>query len=265
VGGGSPKFNWQNRGISLSNDAGFAGFQQPDASTSQFNAQGFQVWSILSRVSTCTLGTVVSVTNDGGVSPVGFVDIQLLVNQIDGQGNTEPRGIIYKCPYQRLQGGANAVILDPKEGDIGIVVFADRDISSVTANKGQANPGSRRRFDIADALYIGGVLNGTPTQYIRFSDDGIVFHSPTDIKLEAPTIELNAGTSVTVNSPVFRVNGATQLNGPVSQVPGTQGSGASVFDGPLTVTNDVTAGGKSLESHTHGNVQNGPGTTGAPI
>ncbi|WP_425272354.1 hypothetical protein [Serratia oryzae] len=34
--------------------------------------------------------------------------------------------------------------------------------------------------------------------------------------------------------------------------------------GPVEVTKDVTAGGKSLMGHTHGGVQNGNGSTGAP-
>lgn len=34
--------------------------------------------------------------------------------------------------------------------------------------------------------------------------------------------------------------------------------------GPVKVTNDVTSGGKSLISHTHGGVDTGPENTGVP-
>lgn len=253
------------------NGEGFTSLQEPNTSASDVNALRFMVWSILNRVRTCTLVRVIAVTNNGGVSPVGFVDIQPLVNQVDGVGNSEPHAPIFECPYMRIQGGANAVILDPQVGDIGIAGFADRDISSTTANRGQANPGSRRKFDMADGLYIGGVLNGVPTQYVQFSTAGIKMHSPSAIVLEAPdirltgaTVEIASTTSTTVTTPTFTVNGATVLNGPLSQGTGTAGGSASML-GPITVTHDVTANGKSVSTHVHGGVQAGTGNTGAPV
>ncbi|KAB0542873.1 translation initiation factor IF-2, partial [Pantoea stewartii subsp. stewartii] len=42
------------------------------------------------------------------------------------------------------------------------------------------------------------------------------------------------------------------------------GGGTATMNGPVTVNNDVTAGGKSLTGHTHGGVQSGSGHTGAP-
>ena len=243
---------------------------RPGDGASDFNAVEFLVRNLLSRVSTATLVKVVSSTNEGEVAPPGFVDIQPLVNLIDGKGQAIKHGTVYRCPVARLQGGASAVILDPVAGDIGIAIFADRDITSVVANKDQANPGSFRRFSMADALYLGGVLNAAPTQWVRFSASGIELHSATAIELEAPTVTItapivaiNASTSVTVTTPTFRVNGATSLNGPLSQVPGSQsGGGTSTLDGPIAVTNDVTAAGKSVSTHYH---ITGGNTSGFPL
>lgn len=64
------------------------------------------------------------------------------------------------------------MIVDPVIGDIGIAVFADRDISTVKRTKAQGNPGSRRRFDAADGMYLGGLLNSAPTNYLQLSSDG---------------------------------------------------------------------------------------------
>lgn len=183
-----------------SNGDGFSALQRPETNTSDFNAQSFLIWSILNTVHTCTLVKVISVTNNGGVTPVGFVDLQPLVNQVDGAGVAEPQAPVFDCPYFRLQGGANAVIIDPQVGDIGISVFADRDISSATANKGNANPGSRRKFSMADGLYLGGVLNGAPTQYVQFSSAGLTLTSPTAVTVNAPIVTVNASTSATVNT-----------------------------------------------------------------
>lgn len=156
----------------------------------EFNRDTFLVAQLIARVNTATLVKIISVTNAGGVSPVGSVDVQPLVNQIDGAGNAVPHGVVHNLPYFRLQGGANAVILDPQVGDIGLAAFCSRDISSVKANKAQANPGSRRRFSMSDGVYVGGMLNGTPTQFIAFSGSGIAITSTTKVTVTAPEVDV---------------------------------------------------------------------------
>ena len=139
----------------------------------------FMVRAINSRNVTATLVLVKAVTGGGqAVDVPGTVDIQPMVAQLDGKGNAMPHGTIYNVPYVRAQGGTNAVIIDPVVGDIGLAVFASHDISSVKASKKPANPGSRRRFDWADAIYVGGMLNAAPAQYIRFTSTGDVEIKP---------------------------------------------------------------------------------------
>lgn len=255
--------------------------QRPEDSTGLLNTWYTFLRGGLSALSTSTPCRVLAVTNDGGVSPVGFVDLQPLVNRIDGAGIQIPRGIVYKCPYFRLQGGANAVILDPQVGDIGIAIFADRDISSVVANKGQANPGSRRQFSTADAMYIGGILNGTPTQWVQFGAGGITIHSPTQVKLDAPTVDIecetlmiNATTSATITTPTFTVNGNATVNGNTtldgdSTTTGTATvDGSALLNGALAVSGVANFSGGVFDGttsigagHEHGGVQTGTGHT----
>jgi len=245
-----------------------SGQQRPQSTWGEFNNIAFLVQQALGKMQTATLVRVESCTNAGGVSPVGFVDVTPLVNQIDAQGNPTPHVTIHNVPYFRLQGGANGIIIDPVAGDIGVCVFASRDISKVKSTKQQANPGSFRQYSFSDGMYLGGMLNGTPTQYVQFSAAGIKIHSPTAVVLEAPdvqilaqTVEINASTSATVTTPTFTVNGATVLNGTVSQ----SGGGAATFSGSMTVDGDVTAQGTSVHNHVHGGVQPGGGNTGAPV
>ena len=210
-----------------------------------------------------TLVQITAVTNSGGVSPVGFVAVHPLVNQIDGNNVGTPHGIIHNLPYVRIQGGTDAVILDPKIGDIGIAIFADRDISTVKATKAQANPGSRRQNDWADGLYLGGVLNGAPTQYVAFAGGGITVVSPTKITIQAPNVEADASVQFTVNAPLIT------LNGLLHQGTGTLG-GAATIQGPVTVVTtvaaaDVTGSGTSLHTHAHSGVTTGGGTSGPPV
>ena len=224
-----------------------AGAMTPEAQWGNYNQLAFVISQFINRVQTTTLVRVESVTNDGGVSPVGYVDVTPLVNQVDGNGIPTPHVTIYNVPYMRVQGGTNAVILDPRKGDIGICSFASRDISKVKNTKTQANPGSARKFSYADGLYIGGVLNGAPTQYVQFSDAGVTITSP---------------TQVTVTAPIVQINGATVINGTLTQ---TGAGNNATFSGNITTTTgDVTAQGTSLHSHTHGGVQTGSGTTGTP-
>lgn len=247
--------------------SGFTGFQTPGASSGDFNSQSFVIQQHMRRMNTSTVVKVMSVTNAGDLSPVGFVDIQPQVDLVDGAGVKIPHGTIYKCPYFRYQGGANAIILDPQVGDLGIALFADRDISSVIANKGQAAPGSARRFDMSDGMYIGGLLNGTPTQYIQFSSAGIVMKSPTGVKLDAPTVEidcatfaLNATTSATVTTPTWTVNGNQQNNGNVT-------STGTVLAPTVNATTQLLAQTKDVgpnHEHDHGTMT-ASGHTGTVI
>lgn len=179
-------------------NSGNKGAQRPGSTTSEYNAQVFLVQQILSRVSTSTLVKIVAVTNAGEISPVGFVDVLPLVNQLDGDDQAMSHQTVYGLPYFRMQGGANAVIIDPQIGDIGICLFADRDISKVKATKAQGNPGSKRRFNMSDGLYIGGVLNGTPERYVLFRNDGMTIKSPQGLTIDAETY-LDGSLSVTGN------------------------------------------------------------------
>lgn len=242
-------------------EGGYLGYQRSNTAATEYGALSFMVRSILARVHTSTLVKVVAVTNDGGVAPVGFVDVQPMVNQLAGAGIAVPHGTIYRCPYLRLQGGANAIILDPQVDDIGIALFAERDISSATASKAPSNPGSKRRFDMADAMYLGGLLNGMPTQYVQFSPAGIKLHSPTAVMLEAPdvqiscaTLEIAATSSASVTTPTWTVNGNQVVTG--STTTATLQAGATVMTSTLTV------GGKDIgASHEH-NLTGGGHTLG---
>jgi hypothetical protein len=191
------------------------GTQTPQVEGDPYNVLAFVIQQLLTKVNTCAVVQVVACTNDGGVSPVGTVDVQPLVNQMTGARVAVPHGTIYKLPYSRIQGGTNAVIMDPKPGDIGIVVFSQRDISSVKNSKVQANPGSFRMFNWADGLYVGGILNGTPAQYVQFTDAGITLVSPNKVTVRAPVVEVDASTSATVTSPNVTLGPMTTIDGVV--------------------------------------------------
>lgn len=177
------------------------GYLGPNDTASEYNALIFIIEQMISRIRTITPAKIISSTSDGELSIAGTVNVQPLVNILDGVGNATQHGTIFNLIYVRLQGGSNAVIIDPQPDDIGLALICDRDISSVVASKGIANPGSLRQFSLADGIYLGGILNGIPLQYIRFTPTGIIISDQ-----NANQIIMSPG-SVNVVTPSFQVNG----------------------------------------------------------
>ena len=185
-----------------------AGFQEPRTTSSEYTAHDFFVRSIINKLWVMTLVEVKSCTNKGGLSPEGFVDVLPLVNQIDPNGQPIPHDVIHHLLYFRFHGGTNGIICDPSPGDRGLAIFAHHDTSNVKANGGvQANPGSRRRNDPADGVFLCGVLNGIPTQYVLMNADGLTLVSPIKVQVQAPEIDMNATGAIKLTSTTLTHNG----------------------------------------------------------
>jgi hypothetical protein len=162
------------------------GQSNPFSDASDYNQLSFIIARALDEVQTVSIVQVQAV--DTGAQTV---DVKVLANLVTGANISVPHGVISARPYQRAQGGVSAIILDPVAGDIGIMVFASRDSSAVAAVKGFANPGSQRRFSWSDGVYIGGVLNAAPTQYIQFLAGGA------GINIQSPTVNMSGDLNVT--------------------------------------------------------------------
>ena len=226
----------------------------------------FTTWMFAFRAAMAQVRTSIPVQvtaiHGGGLGPVGRVDVQPLVQQTDSAGNVLALPVLYGLPYLRWQGGASAVILDPAVNDIGLVCFADRDVSAVVASLKQSAPGSNRRFSLADGFYMGATLNAQPTQYLWFdADNGVKLISPNPIQAIAdngasnpPTVTMNSsgivlsfgGHSITINSAGIAI------------------SGAQTNDSTITATGEVKGNGVKLSTHTHSGVSSGSSNSGPP-
>jgi hypothetical protein len=166
--------------------------------TNDFNTMDFVARRVLAGAVIATLVQVKAVNGN-------TVNAQPLVNQVDGLGNATPHGIINNLRWIQLQGGPCAILIPPVVGDIGLAVFADRDISSVVANKGQANPGSWRRNDYADGVYVTCIsgINETPSESIELTSAGINITTPGGFSITSPDVttsgnlEVGSGVSAT--------------------------------------------------------------------
>ena len=187
----------------------------PSDFDSEQNGLNFAIQQAMLKLQTSLPVRVIAVRN-AGLAPVGQVDIQVLVGMVDGQGNTIEHGTIPNVPYFRLQGGTNAVIVDPSPGDIGMACFCSRDISAVKSAKDAAPPGSWRSHDFSDALYLGGFLNGAPTSYIQITDGGILVHNASGVKLG----DTGADVRRLVDERMLEwANSHTHGSGPVPDIP----------------------------------------------
>lgn len=195
------------------------GYQVPGSSNDRYRALSFIVKQILgSDVRTAEPAVVLSVTG-GGISAPPTVSVQVLVNQVDGLGNATPHGRIFNVPVWRLQCGNGGIISDPVVDDTGLLVVCDRDISSVQSTGGQvSNPGSSRRFDLSDSIFLPGLFMGEISQYAQFTSTGIVITDmngnkitmgPTGITMSnaGGSISLTAAGAIALVSTAFTWNG----------------------------------------------------------
>jgi len=210
----------------VANEQAYTTFGSLTDSTSEFNRMNFVVRSIMAQQATTTLVIVRAVDGES-------VDVQPMVSQVDGAGNAIEHGVIHGLPVWRLQGGNSAVIVEPTVGDIGLAVFASTDISNVKRAKEPTTPGSFRRFDWADGIYLGGLLNAAPEQFVRMDAGGI-------------SITAAAGLPVTINADNVSMSGDLIVTGSIST-----GAGS-------------TFNGKAFDSHAHTGVTTGGGTSGPP-
>lgn len=160
----------------------YYGQTDPTTGQGEWNKIRFLIQQQMANLNTSMPVKVLTVTGTG-VNPVGFVSLQILVDQVTGNDKTIPHGEIANVPYVRIQGGSNAIILDPQVGDIGMALFCSRDISAVKNARQSAPPGSRRMYSFSDCAYLGGILNGAPTQYIQFTEGGILVHSANGVSV----------------------------------------------------------------------------------
>ncbi len=266
------------------NDFNKKGFANPYSSTSQFNANDFQIQQALRKISTVFLARIDSCSTQG-VSGSGRVSATPLTTQIDGVGNAIPATELLHLPFYRLQQGIGAVILDPVPGDIGVFVSCKSDISNIDKDtKAPQRPGSFREFDQSDSVMVGAIHTRDPQVYIHIKQDQtILIHAPQGVRIETDAdveieakgdlkanvsgnAELTAKGNVSITSPQTTIHGPLTVTGAIIGQGGlaiSGGSGASV-SGSLSATGDVKAGSISLQNHVHSGVQPGDGSTNKP-
>ena len=153
--------------------------------------------NLIANIHTMMPVKILSVTvPPDSLAPIGRCEVLPLVQQIDGSNNVYPMGKIINVPYLRVQGGSNAIVIDPQVGDVGLCGFCERDISIVKRTGGLSAPDTRRKYDINSAVYIFTMMSGAPTQYIHFLENGINIKTTGDLNINGLIIKAD-GTLIT--------------------------------------------------------------------
>lgn len=198
----------------------------PFVNTSEAEKYKFILDGYLSEKYFLELVQVIALNEDGTIDvlplviPVSFTE--------DAPVDNTP---IYNIPVFQLQRANSAIIMMPVVGDIGLIAVCDKDITLVKENKSSAVAQTMRMHSRMDAIYIGGVLNKTPSQFIKFEDNALTITTPSDINISATTLNIKAKTNIT---------------------------GDTNIDGNLTVTKNITAMNITASS----NIADGQGSLG---
>lgn len=181
----------------------------PNKGNSSLNTLVGIIDNALSSVSTAMPVTVIQVYDNHTVDVVPMIDM------LDNAGNAVEHAPITGIPYVRLQGGEYGLIIKPKVGDKGLVVFASRDISDVVQSKGKAKPASLRKHSMSDGMYVASLLYEEPKTYMEITKDAVSINVPT-IGNDG-NIDKN-GNSTNIKITNDNVNIAVESDGKVSSI-----------------------------------------------
>ena len=171
------------------------------------------------------------------------VQIELMIDQIDYEGNAMPLPPLVDVPVKMFSYGAFWIACEPKAGDEGLAHFAERCIDGWWESSNKSIPLDVRFNDLSDAFFDGGYKSkgnaltiipkamhiGSSSAFIRIFEDGI-------IELQAAALNVNAPTTFAQ---------------PVTYSAGMTGKGGIKVNGAIETDTDLVANGKSFLTHTN--------------
>lgn len=148
---------------------------------------------------------------------------------VDGESIELPE--FAEIPVVHLHGGSSSIRMPIAVGDYCLLIFIERCIDDWVFGKDFADPREPRIHDYSDAVALVGLFN-----------------------------QSGSLDNVTTTTIIGDVN----MTGNLNIIGNITTTGNISATGTITGTVDVIGGGISLKNHTHGGVQPGSGSTGAP-
>nr|WP_320744709.1 phage baseplate protein [Enterobacter sp. 276E10] len=153
-------------------------------------------------------------------------------------------------------------------GDRGVTVAADVSLRGVSG-LGTGIASRALSFSLVPLFFVplsnAGWTKEDANKIVLYGPDGGILKTAdgaSSITVEPGKITEIADAIYLTAKNIYLGGGTIHLNGPIVQGADGQGGTSAEFIGPVTVTNDVTAGGVSLMNHPHDvkNVQGGSST-----
>ena len=163
------------------------------------------------------------------------VDVQPLSKTLDGGVYRTPPPVL-AVPVAMIRGGGFFLRPWYKDGDVGVIVYADHDIDRIAEDGQECQPNTERSHGEEDALFVGAFIpksnpvRGVPDDTLVMSTEG-------------------GSVYIALHHDHIEIKGDIKMVGNIQQT------------GRTDVTDDVTASGISLNSHTHTGVH---GETSGP-
>lgn len=190
--------------------------------------------------------------------------VQPLINWVLTDDSQRSRHQIIEVPCLSLGGGGFHVNFPLKQGDIGWIIAADRDLSLFKQTLQAAQPPLSRLHSFSDSMFIPDVFR----QYTVASEDAnaMVIQSTdgnTKISIRGDNILIAAPTKVVVRVPLTEFTQDVQVDGKLTVTGQSTLNGGVNANGSTTVTlpSSTTINGKQVDGHRHGGVQSGSSNT----
>lgn len=230
------------------------------------------------QINCARIGSLISFNSENATATVQIAQQTITGVSPEGIKTSTQFSPLVSVPVFILGGGGISATFPFGEGDECLVIFNDREIDNWLISGGiNSVPTTQRVHDLSDGMCFIGFrsfprsLNGYSTNsaqlrtdngetYVEVTQAGVVNAvSPTSINLTAPEVNINASTSVTIDTPVETITGTLNVE--------NTGSETEPFtvNGNMEVTGDVVASGVSLVNHVHSGVQSGGSDTGPPV
>lgn len=157
------------------------------------------------------------------------------------------------------------MIIEPKVGDKGLVVFASRDISDVVQSKGKAKPASLRKHSMSDGMYIASLLYEEPKRYMEITKDAVSITVPTigddgnvdtgqnatNIKVTKDNVNVAVGSGDALSHIIIENNTLIIESKKITLKGDVEITGKASVGKDVTISGDAEIGRISFVGHTH--------------
>jgi hypothetical protein len=196
--------------------------------------------------------------------------VKPLIMVVDTNDQTRSRLPIGNVPVLSLGGGGFHVSFPLKQGDIGWIMAADRDLSLFLQSLKESGPNTFRKHTFADSWFIPDVFR----QYtINAADANAMVIQSTDgstrISISEGNVNITAPTGVLVTTPLATFSQNVQVNGNLVVTGATTVNGGFNANGSgsagVTLPTQTTIGGITVYGHGHISSSPGSRTSGGMI